>query len=99
MAWGSGSRGWSTGGSRQWRAIRQRVLYRDRYRCTIGGPECAGTAIEVDHIVNKAAGGTDDLTNLRSVCSECHRVLTQAQAQAGRRRSRLRPTESHPGLL
>jgi hypothetical protein len=40
-----------------WRAVRKRVLVRDRYQCQIGLPGCKGRANSVDHIVELADGG------------------------------------------
>lgn len=62
-----------------WMAIRARVLARDGWTCQC--EECASTgrvlvAHEVDHIVPLAAGGTDDLSNLRAINRECHKVKT-----------------------
>lgn len=39
-------------------------------------------ASAVDHIRGKAAGGSDELTNLQAICVDCHRVKTQAEADA-----------------
>lgn len=60
-------------------AIRARVLARDGWTCQC--EECAATgrvlvAHEVDHIVPLAAGGTDDMSNLRAINRECHKVKT-----------------------
>jgi 5-methylcytosine-specific restriction protein A len=33
-------------------------------------------ATDVDHIINKANGGTDKLENLQSLCKKCHRTKT-----------------------
>jgi len=33
-------------------------------------------ATEVDHIIQKANGGTDDLNNLQSINRECHKIKT-----------------------
>jgi 5-methylcytosine-specific restriction protein A len=60
-----------------WDAIRLRVLARD---CGLCQP-CyrAGrihAAQEVDHIVSKAAGGTDDESNLQAIATACHRAKT-----------------------
>ena len=35
--------------------------------------------LEVDHIVAKADGGTDDPANLRTLCPNCHRLKTLAE--------------------
>jgi 5-methylcytosine-specific restriction endonuclease McrA len=54
----------------------------------------------VDHIVNRAAGGTDDETNLWSLCIHHHLVKTSREGNAARHRLReARPPERHPGLL
>jgi HNH endonuclease len=61
----------------QWRKIRAVVLVRDNYLCQ----ECLKqglfvTATTVDHITPKAHGGSDDLTNLQSLCDSCHKFKT-----------------------
>jgi len=55
----------------EWKRIRYRVLLRDELICQT--PGCYAQAQEVDHIVPKAMGGTDEMDNLRSLCSRCHR--------------------------
>lgn len=47
------------------------VLRRDGYRCQYcgAGPEAT---LQVDHVVPVAAGGTDDISNLRTACSACN---------------------------
>ena len=56
------------GSTRAWRTLRAEILYRDAYRCAL----CPRAASEVDHIVPIAEGGTDDPSNLRSLCHDCH---------------------------
>jgi 5-methylcytosine-specific restriction endonuclease McrA len=56
------------GSTRAWRALRERVLARDRHRCVV----CGALAIEVDHIIPRSQGGADVLANGRSLCAECH---------------------------
>jgi 5-methylcytosine-specific restriction endonuclease McrA len=51
-----------------WRTTSQRVLERDGYRCAY----CHGYADTVDHIVPRAAGGTDDERNLVAACRKCN---------------------------
>lgn len=41
-------------------------------------------AAELDHIVPKAAGGSDDPTNLQPLCRAHHRAKTRADAAAAR---------------
>lgn len=66
----------------QWQQLRKRILARDRGLCQ----QClkAGKyrpARDVDHIVHKANGGTDDDSNLQSLCSACHKAKTAAEAR------------------
>lgn len=60
-----------------WRKLRERVLKRDNYLCVkhyaIGE---VVMATDVDHIVSKEQGGTDDMENLQSLCSPCHKEKT-----------------------
>jgi 5-methylcytosine-specific restriction protein A len=68
-----------------WRKVRLEVLQRDSYLCQphrkIGK---LVEAREVDHIVNKASGGTDDPSNLQAICRECHRTKTISERRASR---------------
>lgn len=61
----------------QWRKLRAIALERDRYLCQ----ECLKkglyvSATTVDHIIAKAHGGSDDLSNLQSLCDVCHKTKT-----------------------
>jgi hypothetical protein len=48
---------------------RQAVLERDGRRCT----RCGSTErLEIDHVQPQARGGSDDLSNLRTLCRPCH---------------------------
>jgi 5-methylcytosine-specific restriction endonuclease McrA len=49
-----------------WKALRQQILERDNYQCE--APGCRVRAIVVDHIRSPRNGGSDDPSNLRSVC-------------------------------
>lgn len=51
-------------------------------RCTPSG--CTRESTDVDHIVNRAAGGSDDPSNLRGMCLPCHKLKTQQEAARGR---------------
>jgi hypothetical protein len=52
-----------------WAIIRKGVLKRDRYRCQ----GCGGTQrLRVHHIIPISAGGSDDPSNLITLCSDCH---------------------------
>ncbi|WP_081263528.1 HNH endonuclease [Rhodococcus pyridinivorans] len=90
------SRAWAGGSTRQWRNQRQRALKRDNHRCV----QCGASAEEVDHILSKQEGGTDELHNLRSLCRQCHIPYTRQQSAVGQaRRSPKRLPPCHPGLI
>lgn len=70
-----------------WQRVREVVLRRDGglcrcARCTASGE--VRVAHEVDHVVPKHLGGTDDLDNLRAINRECHAAKTAAEALAAR---------------
>ena len=101
MAWATSRR--RTALPKGWANIRRQVLKRDTGRCVArmrDGDRCPERASEVDHIRDP-----DDhsLANLQSLCSWHHKIKTQAESAAARRRSprdrRARPAEAHPGLM
>jgi 5-methylcytosine-specific restriction protein A len=57
------------GYGRRWQKLRLMVLA-ERPVCEAHG--CGQLATDVDHIIAKAKGGTDDRDNLRSLCHSCH---------------------------
>jgi 5-methylcytosine-specific restriction protein A len=60
-----------------WYRIRDRILKRDNYLCQpCENNHRITTASEVDHILPKAKGGTDDDDNLQSICKKCHAEKT-----------------------
>ena len=63
-----------------WDKTRERILRRD---CGLCQPckrrGLLTTALQVDHIVPKAAGGTDAWTNLQAICNECHNRKTATE--------------------
>lgn len=61
----------------QWQKCRLRALKRDMHLCLPCKANGRTTpAAEVDHIIPRSKGGTDDLTNLQSICCECHEAKT-----------------------
>jgi len=64
-----------------WRKLRDIVLRRDLFKCVPCKKKGFVTiATEVDHIINKSKGGTDDLENLQSICNPCHIEKTNSES-------------------
>ena len=89
------ARGWAPDtvrGSRQargygaeWERLRAEVMRRDErlcQPCLKAGRVTPGT--ECDHIVPKSQGGKDELSNLQSICSTCHRAKTSQETRGPR---------------
>jgi len=63
-----------------WEKIREQALERDRglcQHCLAEGRSVPAT--QVDHVIAKAKGGTDDLGNLQSLCRDHHEAKTAAE--------------------
>src|SRR5438093_870916 len=52
--------------------LRYQVLKRDR-ACVLCGVGPADARLEVDHIVPRSKGGSNELTNLQALCDVCNR--------------------------
>lgn len=91
--WGAEGRGSSAkrGYGYAWRKLREQILVRDGGLCvpcrsvglvtlvSMDGKTTPNGA--VDHILNKARGGTDHPANLRTICNDCHDQKTQAESR------------------
>ena len=53
--------------------VRFEVFKRDRFTCSYCGQTPPNVLLEVDHIVPRAAGGSDDTANLTTSCKDCNR--------------------------
>lgn len=53
-------------------SIKYRVLTRARCRCECCGAHEHQRALEVDHIVPRNHGGSDDISNLQALCFRCN---------------------------
>jgi diadenosine tetraphosphate (Ap4A) HIT family hydrolase/5-methylcytosine-specific restriction endonuclease McrA len=53
-------------------SLRYEILKRAGFRCELCGISADERAIEVDHILPRKHGGTDDLTNLQALCFKCN---------------------------
>lgn len=67
-----------------WDKIRKRILRRDGGLCQpCLKRDLITPAAQVDHIINKASGGTDDDANLQSICKPCHDAKTARERGRG----------------
>ena len=65
-----------------WQRTRAEVMARDKGLCQPCLARGRVTAArEVDHIVGKALGGTDDAANLQAICIPCHRTKTARESR------------------
>ena len=68
-----------------WDKIRKAVLIRDRYLCqTCLRLSVMREAKQVDHMVPKSLGGTNESANLEAICYPCHKIKTNREAAAAR---------------
>lgn len=77
--WYATSRGSNTerGYGWQWKKLRDRIMQRDYGLCQVCMRHGRVTpATEVDHLIPKAKGGTDEDANLRAICRPCHAEKT-----------------------
>jgi hypothetical protein len=91
-SWG-GERGTAAerGYGHSWTRLRGHILQRDMYLCQqcLRDDRVTPLGIKprdhaVDHIKPKTQGGTDDPSNLQSLCSECHEAKSLSEAAHGR---------------
>jgi 5-methylcytosine-specific restriction endonuclease McrA len=74
-----------------WGAVSAYVAHRDGYRCQrcprVFNPELHYREYQCDHIVPVKDGGTDDPSNLRTLCPECHIAVGYEQRRARKTRT------------
>lgn len=73
----------------KWEEIRQEILKRDHYVCC----NCGAEGKEVDHIIPKGLGGTDDKENLQTLCVCCHLKKTKQDQERIRRAKKIKKYE------
>src|SRR5688572_1405021 len=60
----------------QWQQLRTQILERDCYLCQCSECKASGRVLlasQVDHVMPKSQGGSDDASNLAAVSVECHK--------------------------
>ena len=75
--------------SYKWEEIRQIILERDNNKCV----KCEEPGLEIDHIVAKRLGGTDEEANLQTLCNECHKAKTKEDVDKIRKLRRFKNYE------
>jgi len=84
-----------------------RILKRDGYRCQHvrfdTERKCLRPAADVDHIVSDADGGSDDDSNLQSLCVYHHRQKTGREGGIASGKAKREQAQAskpvHPGLV
>ncbi len=52
--------------------VKHYVFQRDNYQCRSCGKMQQETALELDHIIPIALGGSNDISNLQTLCRRCN---------------------------
>ncbi|MBW4623053.1 MAG: HNH endonuclease [Cyanosarcina radialis HA8281-LM2] len=52
--------------------VRKYIFNRDRYQCQSCGQTQRETELNIDHIIPIATGGTNDISNLQTLCHTCN---------------------------
>ena len=52
--------------------LRHEVFRRDGYRCRECGATNKETTLHVDHILPVSQGGTNEISNLQTLCQKCN---------------------------
>lgn len=55
-----------------WRSIRESVLRRDNFKCVECGMQCNRAEADVHHLLPRSAGGSNEPSNLVTLCDGCH---------------------------
>jgi ATP-dependent DNA helicase RecQ len=55
-----------------WRRTRESILRRDEFRCVECGRSCDSKEADIHHLLPRSAGGSDEPSNLITLCDGCH---------------------------
>lgn len=78
--------------------LRYEILKAAKFHCELCGVSADEKALEVDHIVPRNHGGTDDLQNLQALCYSCN-AMKRDRDSTDFRKVRLSYSERHTGCL
>ncbi|ACK68136.1 HNH endonuclease [Rippkaea orientalis PCC 8801] len=53
-------------------SVREYVFQRDNYNCQSCGKNKQQVTLNVDHIIPLAKGGSNDISNLQTLCKQCN---------------------------
>ncbi|ANV86046.1 HNH endonuclease [Picosynechococcus sp. PCC 7117] len=53
-------------------SVRKYVYQRDNYQCQCCGSRHHETQLSIDHIIPLAKGGSNDISNLQTLCLNCN---------------------------
>lgn len=54
-------------------AVRKYVFERDKNQCQSCGKQQVETSLTIDHIIPLSRGGSNDISNLQTLCFSCNR--------------------------
>lgn len=54
-------------------SVRDYVYQRDHYQCQSCGKTAQDSQLSLDHIIPLATGGSNDISNLQTLCLDCNR--------------------------
>lgn len=77
----------ATSPTSRWQQLRWEILERDDFTCQYCGQRAPNVPLQVDHRIPVADGGTDDKTNLATVCWSCNQGKSYSE-WTGRGRGR-----------
>lgn len=52
--------------------VKKYVFERNKYQCQSCGKTHLETELQIDHIIPLARGGSNDISNLQTLCSNCN---------------------------
>ena len=55
-------------------SVRDYVYQRDNYQCHSCGQTKQETQLNIDHIIPLATGGSNDMSNLQTLCANCNQT-------------------------